>query len=191
MALAGMDTSAAGAILLVALRASPSAALIAALAWHPSPEAVDAVAPLLDDTDLHLVGIDALEMMGISQAADLLADRGRRGDALAIRALARRRDGRSRDRLLEWLDDPSPRVAFYGADGLRDLRDPTTAHALLRAAGNEDPDVAVTATHALISMASPEVPGALAALGHQADDRARALAVDWTAGWKRRGDPDR
>jgi HEAT repeat protein len=187
MALAEMDDSAAGTILIEALRASPNASVIAALAWHPSPEAVAAINPMLDDTRFHLAGIDALEMMPIHEAADLLADRGRRGDALAIRALARRRDGRSRDRLLQWLDDPSPRVAFYGADALRDLRDRGTAQALLQAAGNEDADVAVTATHALISMASGDVPAALARLQRHADDRARVLAAGWIAGWTRRG----
>lgn len=91
-----------------------------------------------------------------------------------------RRDPRSRDRLLAWLDDPSPRIAFCGADGLRDLRDPTSADALLRAAGHEDPDVAVTATHALISMSSRNAPAALTTLKAHPYDRARALAGRWS-----------
>jgi HEAT repeat protein len=101
---------------------------------------------------------------------------------------ARLRDARCRDRLLAWLDDPSARVAFIGADGLRDLRDPTTATALLRAASHEDPDVAVTATHALVSMASPTVLAALDALAGHVDERARALAGRWAAQWARRED---
>jgi len=188
MALAEMDDPAAGAILLEAVRASPGAPLIAALAWHPSPEAVVAIAPLLDDARFHLAAVDALEIMPIGEAADQLADRGQRGDALALRALARRRDARSRDHLLRWLQDSSPRVAFFGADGLRDLRDMTTAQALLRGVGSQDADVAVTATHALISMASPEVPAALAVLQGHADQRARALAAGWVSAWSRRGD---
>ena len=179
--LASMNDAAAGTILIEALRASPTAALIAALAWHPSPEAADAIGALLDETSLHFVGIEALEIMANPAAADLLADRAQGGDALAVRALARRRDDRSRDHLLAWLADPSARVAYYGADGLRNLRDPTTSDALLRASGADDPDVAVTATHALISMASPEVPAALAALQRHADERAQALAASWIA----------
>jgi hypothetical protein len=80
------------------------------------------------------------------------------------------------------------RLAFNGADGLRDLRDPTTAHALLRAASHEDPDVAVTAAHALVSMASPTVPVALDALAGHVDERARALSGRWAAQWARRED---
>jgi HEAT repeat protein len=153
--LAEMDERSAGAILLESLRASPTSAVVGALAWHPSPEAVDAIDAVLDNPDLHVGGIDALETMRIPEAADVLAARAEQGDPLATRALARRRDGRCRDRLFAWLADPSPRVAFHGADGLRDLRDPTTADALLGAVGHEDPEVAVTATHALVSMASP------------------------------------
>jgi HEAT repeat protein len=181
-----MEDPWAGEILVEALRAAPGQVAIAPLAWHPSPEAVAAVEGVLDKPDLHIVGIDALEVMRIPEAADALANRAERGDPLATRALARRRDPRCRDRLLAWLDDPSPRVAFYGADGLRDLRDPTTADALLRAAANEDPDVAVTATHALISMESPSVPAALDALAGHADERARFLAVRWADRWATR-----
>jgi hypothetical protein len=64
----------------------------------------------------------------------------------------------------------------------------TTAQALLRGVGSQDADVAVTATHALISMASPEVPAALAVLQGHADQRARALAAGWVSAWSRRGD---
>jgi hypothetical protein len=61
-------------------------------------------------------GIDALEMMRLPEAADALAARGNAGDPLAVRALARLRDVRSGERLLALLDEPSPRVAFFGAE---------------------------------------------------------------------------
>jgi HEAT repeat protein len=188
--LAEMDDPRAGELLLESLRGSPTSAVVGALARHPGPEAVAVIDAVLDDPDRHLGGIDALEAMRIPEAADVLAARAAAGDALATRALARRRDGRCRDRLLAWLADPSPRVAFHGADGLRDLRDPTTADALLGAAGHVDPDVAVTATHALVSMASPHVPAALAALDRHPDDRARTLAAWWAARLAGRGDFD-
>ena len=60
MALAELDAPAAGTILLEALRASPTALVIAAVGWHPSADAVDAIGALLDNPDLHFVGIDAL-----------------------------------------------------------------------------------------------------------------------------------
>jgi HEAT repeat protein len=187
-ALGEMTDPRAGEILVEGLHARSERATIGALAWHPSPEAVAAIERVLDEPGLHLAGIDALELMRIPEAADALAARAGHGDALAARALARLRDGRCRDRLLAWLDDRSARVAFFGADGLRDLRDPTTADALLQAAHHEDPDVAVTATHALVSMASPTVAVALDALAGHLDDLARALAVRWAAKWAARGD---
>jgi HEAT repeat protein len=187
-ALGAMNDPLAGDILVEALQSTPLQEAIRALAWHPSAEAVAAIERVLDNPNLHVAGTDALELMRIPQAADALAARAERGDALAVRALARLGDGRCRDRLLAWLDDRSARVAFFGADGLRDLRDATTADALLRAASHQDADVAVTATHALVSMASPTVPAALDALAGHVDERARALAGRWAAQWARRED---
>ncbi len=184
--LGSLEDPRAGQILVESLQSLPGQGAIGALAWHPSPAAVAAIERVLHEPDLHLAAVDALELMRSPEAADVLAARAARGDALATRALARLRDARCRDQLLGWLVDSSPRVAFFGADGLRDLRDLTTSDALLRTVGHEDPDAAVTATHALVSMASPTVPAALDRLAGNDDDRARALAERWAARWTAR-----
>ncbi len=78
--------------------------------------------------------------------------------------------------LLELLASADAATAFRGADGLRDLRDPAATEPLLAAVDHPDPDVAVCAAHALISMASPRTPEALARLATNPDEQARALA---------------
>jgi HEAT repeat protein len=85
-ALGEMKDPRAGEILVEALQSPPGQAAIGALAWHPSPEAVAAIEGVLDKPDLHLAGIDALELMRIPEAADALAARAERGDALPARA---------------------------------------------------------------------------------------------------------
>jgi HEAT repeat protein len=170
---------AAGDALLAIVAAAPTAPAVDALAWHPSPAASALIEPLLDDPDLHLPGIDALEMMHLPEATDVLARRSAAGDLIATRALARLRDGRALEPLLALLADPDPAVAFRGADGLRDLRDPRATDALLAAADHADPDVAVCASHALISMASPRTPEALERLAASPDEQARRLATAW------------
>ena len=119
---------------------------------------------------MHLAGIDALERMATPEATEALARRSSAGDVIATRALARLRDGRALAPLLALLAFRRCRDAFRGADGLRDLRDPAATEPLLAAVDHPDPDVAVCAAHALISMASPRTPEALARLAANPDD---------------------
>jgi HEAT repeat protein len=186
-ALGRMTESAAGDALLAIVSSNPTPAGIDALGWHPSPAAVDAVEPSLDDPAVRLAAIDALERMAIPEATDVLARRASTGDVLATRALARMRDRRARAPLLELLASADAAAAFRGADGLRDLRDPAATEPLLAAVDHPDPDVAVCVTHALISMASPRTPEALARLAANPDPQARALAAHWEVAWDRRG----
>lgn len=178
-ALAHIRDPRAAAALLTALRLRPSESIARAIGWHSSPEAAMALEAVLDQPDIHLAAIDALELMGIPEAMDVLARRSAAGDGYATRALARRRDPRAREPLLAWLAGADPHLARLGADGLRDLRDPHTSEALLAAASHDDPDVAVCAVHALVAIGSPEASGGLAALGSHPDERARALAARW------------
>ena len=180
-ALARINDPAAGKALLAIVAANPTPAATDALGWHPNPAAVDVIEPTLEDPATHLVGIDALERMAIPEATEALARRASTGDVLATRALARQRDRRALAPLLELLASADAAVAFRGADGLRDLRDPAATEQLLAAVDHPDPDVAVCATHALISMASPRTPEALGRLAANADPHARALAVRWLA----------
>jgi len=192
-ALGQMSDPAAGEALLTIVADAPDAPAVDALAWHPSPAAAALIEPLLDDPDLHLAGIDALEIMHLPEATDVLARRSAAGDMIATRALARLRDGRALAPLLALLADPDPAIAFRGADGLRDLRDPRATDALLTAVDHGDPDVDVCSTHALISMASPRTPEALVRLAAHPDERARELATEWQSAWDRRAavPPDR
>jgi HEAT repeat protein len=183
-ALGRMTEPAAGDALLAIMAAQPTASAIRALGWHPSPAAVGAVERELDDPELHLAAIDALELMATPEAIEVLARRSSIGDVLATGALARFRDSRALEPLLEMLASADAATAFRGADGLRDLRDPAAADALLAAVDHRDPDVAVCATHALISMASPRVPDALVLLAANADPEAQALAVRWQGIWR-------
>lgn len=190
-ALAQIKDPAAGEALIAIIAAKPTAPAIAALGWHPSPAAVEAIERFLDDPELHLAGIDSLETMQLPQAAEALARRSSAGDVLATRALARHRDGRALEPLLALLANPDPVTALRGADGLRDLRDPRSTDALLGAVGHVDPDVAVCAAHALVSMASPRTPEALDRLAASPDEQARRLATRWRTGWARRSTASR
>ncbi len=84
---------------------------------------------------------------------------------------------RARDHLLTLLDDPDR--AIEGADGLRDLRDPTTARALLALVGADDSDATITAAHALVSMQAPEAQAAIERLLASDSEPARRLAAGW------------
>ena len=185
-ALGRMTDPAAGDALLAIVAANPTPAAIDALGWHPSPAAVDAIVPRLEDPAMHLAGIDALERMATPEATEALARRSSAGDVLATRALARLARWPGLGALLELLASADAATAFRGADGLRDLRDPAATEPLLAAVDHTDPDVAVCATHALISMASPRTPEALARLATNPDPQARALASYWEASWARR-----
>ena len=171
----------AGDALLNGLRNRPTASLARAIGWHGSPQAVTALEAVLDLPDVHLGAIDALELIATPVARDVLAYRSDAGDGYATRALARLRDVRAREPLLTWLADTDPRLARIGADGLRDLRDPTTGPGLLAAAGHADADVAVCAVHAIVTMDAAETAAALEVLGRHADERARQLAAHWAA----------
>jgi HEAT repeat protein len=183
-AIGRMTEPAAVDALLAIMAAQPTVSAIRALGWHPSPAAVGAIEPELDDAAFHLAGIDALELMATPEAIELLARRSSTGDVLATRALARLRDSRALAPLLEMLASADAATAFRGADGLRDLRDPAATDALLAAVEHPAPDVAVCATHALISMASPRTPEALDRLAANPDPQAHALAVRWQGIWR-------
>ena len=117
----------------------PTPALASALGWYP--EGVDALADAAHDPQLRVAAIDALEKL---RATDRLAAL---DDPLAVRALARLRDPRARRPLLALLYDAEH--ALQGADGLRDLRDPTTAPALRAIEDAEGDDLRTVVAHAL------------------------------------------
>jgi Mn-containing catalase len=66
-----------------------------------------------------------------------------------------------------------------GADGLRDLRDPTTATALLALLGGVDDELSVLAAHALVSMNAPQAAAALDRLATARARELRRLAELW------------
>ena len=117
-----------------------------------------------------------LELIPLPEAADALARRSEAGDVLAARALARRRDPRALKPLVGMLADVDAARALSGADGLRDLRHSEAGEALLAVTHHSDPDVAVCAAHALITMKSSHVSEPLEALMGSEDDEARRLS---------------
>jgi hypothetical protein len=103
------------------------------------------------------LGIDALERMAIPEATEALARRASTRDVLAARALARQRDRRAVAPLLELLKSDDGVVAFRGADGLRDLRDPAATEQLLAAVDHPDRIDKLVLNTAGGSQADPEV----------------------------------
>jgi hypothetical protein len=177
--LGDIDDPRAIRLLLEAVRTRPAPAVLRALAWHPTLEAIRLLETLVQRRDLRAAAIDALELMPLPEAGDALARRSEAGDALAARALARRRDPRALRPLLGMLADADPRRALSGSDGLRDLRRYEAGQALLAATHHADPDVAVCSAHALITMHSSHVPEALESLLGSEDDEARRLGQSW------------
>ena len=187
-ALGRMSDAVAGDALLAIVAVRPTPEAVEALGWHPTEAAVVAVEALLGEPELHRAEIDALEAMRSPEAIEALARRSAAGDVLATRALARQRDSRALEPLLALVARSDPASARRGADGLRDLRDPASTDELLVAVGHADPDVAVCAAHALVSMASPRVPEALDRLSAVDDEQARRLATHWRASWAYRAE---
>jgi hypothetical protein len=174
------DTAAAGQALLARFLDVPTPALARALGWFPLPGAAAALIDAAAVPELRLAAIDGLERMPGSQGLDALAALTERGDVLAVKALARRRDPRALAPLLALLFNEGDAVAWQAADGLRDLRDPEAASALLAAArrgGNQE--VIATAAHALVSMRAPEAAEALELLRASADGELRRLGELW------------
>jgi hypothetical protein len=167
----------ATAALIELLGERPNRALARALGWSTSERAVTALSELAADPSLHPAAVDALEKMATPAALDHLAERCAHGDTLAARALARRRDPRAREHLLALLEQPA--TALNGADGLRDLRDPSTATTLLTHVGTDPDDLTVIAAHALVSMQVPEAKTALERLHAASNDELARLASSW------------
>lgn len=177
-----LDRADATAALVDAFRRAPSNQLAQALGGCDDAAARAALLARADDADLHLAVVDGLERMPGDAARDALASLVDRGDLLAARALARRRDRRALPLLLQALESEDPDVAFEAADGLRDLRDPAAAEALFATVCvADDPDVAACAAHALVMLRVPETAEALAALAESEDADLRRLAELWTA----------
>jgi HEAT repeat protein len=151
--------------LLERFRRRPAAELALALGWYDDPRASEALLAAADQPGLRLAVVDALEKMRSRGAADALSILSARGDLLATRALARLRDDRALPPLLAALAGDDPELSFEGADGLRDLRSPAAAPALLAAVerGGGD-DVVACAAHALVAIDAPEARTAVAVL---------------------------
>jgi HEAT repeat protein len=174
-----LDHPAAAAALVERCRVAPSEALVEALGWGRSQAAVDALSVAAEDRALRAAALAALEKSPAPGATDALAGWAERGERWAIRALARRRDARARPHLLALLQGPEDLLAV---DGLRDLRDPTTAELLLGVVqSSPDPDVRAVAAHALVSQQAPELGEAVLLLATDPDPDLRRLAGLWLA----------
>ena len=170
----------ARAALLDVFRTDPTPALAQALGWFDDSEVAAALAEAASSPGLGLACVDALEKVGGSAGRDALAGLAAEGDLFAARALARQRDERALEPLLEALSSEDPALAFEGADGLRDLRSHAAAPALLAAVKSPvSDDVAACAAHALVSMRADEADDALASLAGSASDPLRRLAEIW------------
>jgi len=101
----------------------------------------------------------ALEQLGTPQALDILAGCASTGDVDAARALARCRDGRAMQPLIDQVGGPHHRSAV---SGLRDLRHSSSEPLPMRVAAEDtDDDVAVIATHGLVMARSEHARTAL------------------------------
>jgi HEAT repeat protein len=168
--------------LLDAMSREPTAHAVSALGSYPDAEVAAVLRVAADTTELRVAAIDALERMyhpsGSGALATLVAD----GDLLAARALARQHDPRALEPLLAALDDDDPAIAFEGADGLRDLRAPEAAGALLDAVRSRaEDDVVACAVHALVSMEAPDAGKAVSLLSDGPSPCLRRLAELWAA----------
>jgi HEAT repeat protein len=104
-------------------------------------------------------------------------------DALATRALARRRDPRALAPLLALLESSNDVDRLKAADGLRDLRDRAAAAPLLAALRRGGTlDFLATVLHALVSMAASETNDALALIARSDEPALRRLAAIWSDG---------
>ena len=147
-------------------------------AWHPSPAAAALIEPLLDDPTF---------TCRYRRARDDAPARGDGGAGSPVRGRGPPRDARPRP-APRWSSPhtvarpagrPRPRGRLpWRRRPARPAR-PTGDRALLDAVDHADPDVAVCATHALISMASPRTPEALERLAANPDQQARRLAAAW------------
>jgi HEAT repeat protein len=167
--------------LLEDFRKKPSLVVARALGWHLDDEIARALVASADDPEWWLEIVDALEKTASPVGREALAELVVHGNLLAARALARQRDERALPLLLEHLVSDDEALAFEGADGLRDLRSPAAAPALLAIVegGADDDDVVACAAHALVSMHAPEAAAALDVLARGTSPELRRLAELW------------
>lgn len=167
--------------LLDAFRAKPSAPVAEALGWHLDDEVASALVASAGVPLLRITVLDALEKGAAHAGREALAELAASGDVLAARVLARLGDERALPLLLEHLVSDDDALAFEGADGLRDLRSPAAASALLSLVdgGADDEDVVACAAHALVSARVPEAAAALDVLERSPSPALRRLAELW------------
>jgi hypothetical protein len=168
--------SAAGPLLIATLRRSPNADVIHALGCIDHPDSARELAPHLDGP-LREDALLALEQLGTNTANAVLATRAADGDLEAARALARRRDARALQPLLEHIDGPHQRSAVIG---LRDLRH-HSANPLLARLASEEPDsnIAVIAAHGLVMTDREHARPIVEVLRQRKDPYIRQLADHW------------
>jgi hypothetical protein len=179
-ALGRLDHPAATSALIALCQTRPTAALLRALGWTHGDDVVAALASAAARPTVHLAAVDGLEKMREPGAADALAVLAQEGDLDAARALARRRDSRAAPWLIALLTSDDQDLVFEGVDGLRDLRNPSTAPALFDVISRgSTPDVLAAATHALITMRADQADRAVQRLRESPDEDLRRLGAIW------------
>ena len=166
--------------LLGVLTDTPTPGLVRALGSYGDSEVVRTLCLSARTQELRIAALDALEKIGGPDGCDALWELAGDADLLAARALARLGDERALAALLAALASEDAEIAFEGADGLRDLRSPAAASALLAAVERgADDDVAACAAHALVSMRASELEMALDVLERSPSASLRRLAELW------------
>lgn len=167
---------AAARALIASLRRVPNFYTLDALSGIDHEDSAPEIARHLD-SDLRFDALIGLEQLANAGALDILAERTAAGDLEATRALARHRDTRALQPLMNHLSGPERRSAVAG---LRDLRLPQTA-GLLAEIAETDPndDIAVIAAHGLVMMGPSFARPAIEALRMRTDPDVVRLAEHW------------
>jgi hypothetical protein len=167
---------AAGRALIASLRRVPSWRAMDALSGIDHEDSAGEIARHLDG-DLRYNALIALEQLANPGALDVLAGRAAAGDLDATRALARHRDPRALQPLMNHLSGPERRSAITG---LRDLRHPESAELLAEIAGSDpDDDIAVIAAQGLVMMRPSATRPVIEALRRRTDPDVVRLAEHW------------
>jgi HEAT repeat protein len=167
---------AAARALVASLRRVPSYYVLDALSGIDHEDSAPEIAKHLDG-DLRYDALIGLEQLANAGALDILAERAAGGDLDATRALARHRDLRALEPLMNHMSGPRRRSAVTG---LRDLRDPRTAGLLAEIAGTDpDDDVAVIAAQGLVMMSASLARQTVERLRQRADHDVVRLAEHW------------